>query len=56
MSGAAYLTEYSGLAASLPGLDLPWLQGFRNQALQTFAVNGFPGNREEEWAIPICRR
>ncbi|PKD42130.1 Fe-S cluster assembly protein SufD [Methylomonas sp. Kb3] len=49
MSGAAYLTEYSGLAASLPGLDLPWLQGFRNQALQTFAVNGFPGNREEEW-------
>jgi Fe-S cluster assembly protein SufD len=49
MSGAAYLTEYSGLAASLPGLDLPWLQGFRKQALQTFGVSGFPGNREEEW-------
>ncbi|WP_415878706.1 Fe-S cluster assembly protein SufD [Methylomonas sp. TEB] len=49
MSGAAYLAEYSGLAASLPGLDLPWLQGFRNQALQTFEVSGFPGNREEEW-------
>ena len=49
MSGAAYLTEYSGLAASLPGLDLPWLQGFRSQALQAFGVSGFPGNREEEW-------
>ncbi|WP_026601266.1 Fe-S cluster assembly protein SufD [Methylomonas sp. 11b] len=49
MSGAAYLTEYSRLAASLPGLDLPWLQGFRKEALQAFGVSGFPGNREEEW-------
>ncbi|WP_445366374.1 Fe-S cluster assembly protein SufD [Methylomonas sp. BW4-1] len=49
MSGAAYLTAYPALAASLPGLDLPWLQGFRQQGLQTFAVSGFPGNREEEW-------
>ncbi|MBD9355637.1 Fe-S cluster assembly protein SufD [Methylomonas albis] len=49
MSGEAYLTAYPALAASLPGLDVPWLQGFRNQALQAFGVSGFPGNREEEW-------
>jgi len=48
-SAYAYLTAYQDLSTSLPGADLPWLQGLRGEGLQAFAERGFPGIYEEEW-------
>ena len=44
-----YLQDYPAHAANLAAVSLPWLQSFRQQGLQSFAKQGFPGGREEEW-------
>lgn len=49
MNAAAYIERYQGLADSLPGRDLPWLQAIRQAAARDFAIDGFPSPREEEW-------
>jgi len=44
-----YLADYPAWATQLPGRELAWLQGMREQAFETFRGGGFPHNREEEW-------
>jgi Fe-S cluster assembly protein SufD len=44
-----YLADYARVAASLPGAQAPWLGRIRATALDTFAQNGFPTKRDEEW-------
>jgi len=44
-----YLSVYRTLAPDLPGQHLPWLQNFRNTALEQFSAHGFPSPREEDW-------
>jgi len=48
-SSAKYTEAYPALAATLPGLDTPWLQAYRQAGLTAFAEHGFPHLRDEEW-------
>ena len=48
-TASRYTAEYEAIAPALPGLDLPWLQQLRAQALEKFSAEGFPSLREEEW-------
>ncbi|WP_045225827.1 Fe-S cluster assembly protein SufD [Methyloterricola oryzae] len=49
MTAADYLQYYQGLAGSLPGQHLGWLQARRQAAGALFAAGGFPSPRAEEW-------
>jgi len=44
-----YTAEYSTIAPTLPGQNLPWLTALRQEALTKFSAQGFPSLREEEW-------
>ena len=44
-----YLKLYDGLADSLPGRNLGWLQVKRQAARAQFSSSGFPSPRAEEW-------
>ncbi|MFZ2387615.1 MAG: Fe-S cluster assembly protein SufD, partial [Polaromonas sp.] len=46
---AHYLADFSRVAGTLPGKDLPWLNRIRSMALEAFAQNGFPTRHDEEW-------
>ncbi len=46
---AHYLADFSRVAGTLPGKDLPWLNRIRSTALEAFAQNGFPTRHDEEW-------
>ncbi len=37
------------MAGELPGLDLPWLQVIRSNALNVLADQGFPHKKQEDW-------
>ena len=44
-----YLADHARVAAILPGARVPWLARIRSAALDSFAQNGFPTKRDEEW-------
>jgi Fe-S cluster assembly protein SufD len=48
-TASRYVAEYEGIAPTLPGQNLPWLQQLRRDALEKFSAQGFPSPREEEW-------
>lgn len=44
-----YPAQYEKVQALLPGQSVSWLNALRKQALDSFASNGFPSLREEDW-------
>jgi len=46
---AHYLAAFKRQRASLPGSGIPWMQRLRDQAAASFAEQGFPTPRHEEW-------
>jgi Fe-S cluster assembly protein SufD len=44
-----YLADYARIAMALPGMHVPWLARMRARALDSFAQQGFPTRRDEEW-------
>ena len=45
----AYLDRFAAKRAELPGAGLPWLDAWRERAIERFAEHGFPSPRLEEW-------
>ena len=43
------LADFARVAPMLPGAQVPWLNRLRRSALERFAQNGFPTQRDEEW-------
>jgi Fe-S cluster assembly protein SufD len=43
------LADFTRIAPELPGANLPWLVRGRNEALERFAQQGYPTQRDEEW-------
>lgn len=54
------LEEYRRIETGLPGQQLPWLRGLREEALGRFAEHGYPTTREEPWkytnVAPVIKR
>lgn len=54
------LEEYRQVKQALPGRDIPWLRGLREEALERFSERGYPTMREEAWkytnVAPITKR
>ncbi|MFQ5983943.1 MAG: Fe-S cluster assembly protein SufD [Alphaproteobacteria bacterium] len=46
---AGYLAVFAEATAALPGGRLPWLGRIRDEAIERFAVAGFPTPRMEAW-------
>lgn len=44
-----YLADFARVSARLPGSHAPWLARLRTDALDAFALQGFPTRRNEEW-------
>ncbi|MEH6533945.1 MAG: Fe-S cluster assembly protein SufD [Photobacterium frigidiphilum] len=43
------LEDYTRSKEHLPGSSLPWLNAFRESAIENFAAQGLPGPRDENW-------
>ena len=41
----AYLDRFAAKRAELPGAGLPWLDAWRERAIERFAEHGFPSPR-----------
>ncbi len=53
---APYISRFGDIAATLPGVGLPWLAEMRADAIDSFAESGFPTIRTEAWKYTDLRR
>lgn len=44
-----FLADFARVAPTLPGAAAPWLARLRRRALDRFAQNGLPSQRDEDW-------
>ena len=44
-----WLDDFAGRQQQLPGATLPWLHAMRKRAIDRFAAEGWPSQREEDW-------
>lgn len=45
----SWLSDFTARQATLPGADLPWLAALRRRALDRFAAEGWPTQKQEDW-------
>lgn len=45
----SWLSDFTARQGALPGADLPWLAAMRRRAIERFAAEGWPTQRNEDW-------
>ncbi len=45
----SWLSDFTARQATLPGADLPWLAALRKRAIERFAAEGWPTQKQEDW-------
>jgi len=51
----SYAEDFKAVAATLPGVGVPWLEQLRTNAMESFLDSGFPTTRIEDWKYTDLR-